>query len=244
MYALCHRCGGELPVGDSPAAGDNTAFCPHCGAPQLLLSDYTEPLSTGAEDGDLAAGASTGALPPPRPNLIDWRLALRSAACVAAVGAVLSALAAGVPGVLPISTVWTISASLTTLALYQRWRPLALMNAGVGAKIGILVGITLAFFLGATLSAGMVIARFGLHNMANFDLETAQSFHALKLRMDEVAQSRPGSPPFAIPIDSLESRTAMSLLSYGLGLVGILAVSTFGGALGGLLRTRRFTPKL
>jgi hypothetical protein len=238
MRELCHRCGGELPVGESPAAGDNSAFCPHCGAPQLLLSDYSEPLSTGAE-----AGASTGALPPPRPNLIDWQLALRSAAFVAAVGAVLSAIAAGVPGVLLISTVWTVSASLTTLALYQRRRPLALMNAGVGAKIGILVGIVVVFFLGATLSAGMVVARFGLHNMANFDTETAQTFQNLKQRMNEVAAAHPGSPPISLPIDTAEFRAAISLLGYGMVLFGIFVVSIFGGALGGLLRTRRFLPK-
>jgi hypothetical protein len=243
MQEFCHRCGGELPVGDSPTTGGTSAFCPHCGAPQLLLSDYTEPLSTGTEAA-LAAGTSTGALPPPRPNPIDWRTALGAAAFVAAIGAVLSAIAAAVPGVLFLSTVWTISASLTTLALYQRRRPLALMNAGVGVKIGILVGVLVAFFLGGTLSAGMALARFGLHNMAGFDADTAQAFSTLKARMNEVAASRPGTPPISLPIDTLEFRTAMSLLGYGMGLLGILLVSTLGGALGGLLRTRRLSPKV
>jgi hypothetical protein len=243
MHELCHRCGGELPSGDSPANRGNSAFCPHCGAPQLRLSDYTEPLSTGPET-NLAGGPSTGALPPPRPNPIDWRMALAAAAFVAAVSAALNAIAAAVPGVLYISTVWTISASLTVLALYQRRRPLALMNARVGAKIGILVGAVLVFFLAATLSAGMFIARFGLHNLAIFDAETAQMYQTLKLRMDQVAASRPGSPAVTLPFDSPEFRTAFALLGYGVDLFGVLLVSICGGALGGLLRTRRLTPKV
>ena len=93
---------------------------------------------------------------------------MRISVIVAAVAAVLGLVAAKVPTISPLSTIWVISASLTTLALYQRRRPLATMNAGVGAKIGILVGVVLVVFLGAALSAGMVVARYGLHAMAGF----------------------------------------------------------------------------
>jgi len=238
MRQTCHRCCGELSESNASASESRSPFCPHCGAPQLLLSDYTEPLSTGAE---LPAGASTGALPPPRPNQIDWRIAIQIAAIVAAVGAGLSLLAASLPNTSPLSTIWVLSASLTTLAMYQRRRPLATMNAGVGAKIGILVGLALVFFLGAALSAGMATARYKLHSMAAFDAETAK---ALKMQIDQLAATRPIPPDSLALINSPEFRGAMMLTGFGLALGGVFLISIFGGAVGGLLRTRRFNPKV
>lgn len=238
MRAICHRCGGELSGSDSPSADGLAPFCAHCGAPQLLLSDYSEPLSTGA---DLSAGASTGTLPPPRPNQIDWRIAIRIASVVAAVGAVLSLVAAKLPNTSPLSTVWVISASLTTVAMYQRRRPNALMNAGVGAKIGTLVGIALVVFLGMALATGMAVARYGLHSMAGFDAETAK---ALKLQIDQLAATRPIPPDSLTLLNSPEFRAAIWLSGFGIVFSGVFLISVFGGAVGGLLRTRRFTPKL
>jgi hypothetical protein len=238
MGEYCHRCGGELSAFNASASESRSPFCPHCGAPQLLLSDYTEPLSTGAGS---PAGTSTGTLPPPRPNQIDWRTAVRIAAIVAAVGAGLSLLAARVPIASPLGTIWVVSASMTTLAMYQRRRPLATMNAGVGAKIGILVGLALVLFLGAALSAGMVFARYRLHSLSGFDADMAK---ALKMQLDQLAATRP------IPLDSLalinspEFRAAIMLTGFGIALGGVFVISIFGGALGGLLRTRRFTPKI
>ena len=237
MQAICHRCGGELTDERSPAGALPPAFCPHCGAPQLLLSDYTEPLSTGTE----VTGASTGTLPPPRPNQIDWRLAIRIAAIVAAVGAALSLIAAKVPNISPLSTVWVVSASLTTLAMYQRRRPLALMNAGIGAKFGVLVGLALIFFLGAAMSFGVVVARYKLHAMSSFDAETAK---ALKAQIDQLAATRPVPPDSLALINSPEFRAAMMLIGFGIAFGGVFLISVFGGAVGGLLRTRRLAPKL
>jgi ABC-type antimicrobial peptide transport system permease subunit len=237
MREFCHRCGGELSDDPSPATGGRSPFCPHCGAPQLLLSDYTEPLSTGAE---LPAGASTGTLPPPRPNQIDWRVAISIAAIVAAVGAGLSLLAARLPNTSALSTIWVISASLTTLAMYQRKRPLATMNAGVGAKIGVVVGLAMLFFLGAALSVGMAVARYKLHSMSGFDADVAKT---LKMQIDQLAATRPVPPDSLELINSPEFRAAMMLTGFGIALGGVFLISVFGGAVGGLLRTRRFSPK-
>lgn len=211
-------------------------FCPHCGAPQLLLSDYAEPLSTGTEEAVFPVATSTGNLPPPRPNQIDWKLALRSATIVAGIAVVLSAIGAKIPNVSPISTIWIISSSLTTLALYQRRRPLASMNAGIGAKIGILVGITLVFALGAALSVGTVIARFSLHAMGGFDSDTAR---AMKLQIDQVSATRPIPAESMALINSLQFRTTMMLAGFGIVLFFVFLISIFGGAVAGLLRTRR-----
>lgn len=237
MHEICHRCGGELPAVGFASDG-RSPFCPHCGSPQLLLSDYTEPLSTGIEVA--ATGASTGTLPPPRPNQVDWQMALRGSVIVGAIASFLSVVAARIPNVSVVSSVWIVSASLTTLALYQRRRPLASMNAGVGAKIGILVGITLAFFLAATLSTGLVVARFVLHNLSGFDAEIAM---AMKLQLQQLAAARPIPPDSLALINSLQFRATMMLTTFGIILFAILLISIFGGAIGGMLRTRRFSPK-
>lgn len=237
MREFCHRCGGELSDSNASASEARSPFCPHCGAPQLLFSDYTEPLSTGAE---LPAGASTGALPPPRPNQIDWRIAIRIAGIVALVGSGLCLLSARLPNVSPLSTIWVLSASLTTLAMYQRRRPMATMSAGVGAKIGIVVGLALVFFLAAALSAGMTAARYSLHAMSGFDAKTAKMF---KMQLDQLAATRPVPPDSLALINSPEFRAAIMLIGFGIALGGVFLLSVFGGAVGGLLRTRRFNPK-
>jgi hypothetical protein len=239
MRETCHRCGGDLPNAEATSEG-RSLFCPHCGAPQLLLSDYTEPLSTGLEPAANAGAPSTGTLPPPRPNRIDWPMALRSALFVSAIAAVLSVIAARVPNFSPVGSVWVVSSSLTTLALYQRRRPLAPMNAGVGARIGLLVGITLVVFLAGTLSAGLSIARYGLHSMASFDADMAV---AMKAQIDQLAASRSIPADTLAIISSLQFRAAMMLCSFSLILFAVLLISIFGGAVGGLLRTRRYGGK-
>ena len=235
MPEFCHRCGGEL---HALASDGRLPFCPHCGAPQLLLSEYSEPLSTASSAA--FSGPSAGTLPPPRPNHVDWNMALGSSAIVGAVAAVLSAISARNPNLSPVSTIWIVSASLTTLAIYQRRRPLASMNAGVGAKIGMLVGIVLAVFLGAMLAIGMVLARYVLHSLSGFDADLAQ---AMKAQVQQLAASRPVPPESLALINSLQFRTTMMLTGVGLVLFFVVLISVFGGAVGGLLRTRRIGTK-
>ena len=79
MHEFCHRCGGELPAGSG-----ESPFCPHCGTPQLFLALENQSVETGGEPAD--GTASTGTLPPPRPQQVDWKTAIRSAALVAGIG--------------------------------------------------------------------------------------------------------------------------------------------------------------
>ncbi len=87
MQQHCHRCGGELSEGD-----EVTSFCPHCGAPQLYLPEYDRPSVAAELD-------STGAPPPPHPQVVDWKTAIRCAAVVAGIAAALTVLAMGLPGI-------------------------------------------------------------------------------------------------------------------------------------------------
>jgi hypothetical protein len=165
MPEHCHRCGGELPASDGVSP-----FCPHCGSPQIYLQDYEE--QSGAE------ADTTGATPPPRPQHVEWKTAIRCAALVAGVAAVLGLVETRVPLVSPLTWMWTISGSILTLALYQKRRPLAWMDAGVGARIGAVVGLTLVAFFAVTIAINGVIGRYGLHNTAASDAQLTEALRA------------------------------------------------------------------
>ena len=140
MQESCHRCGAELPEGSG-----ESPFCPHCGSPQLTLSLENQSAETGGEAAPGAIGAATtGTLPPPSPRQVEWKTAIRCAAAVAAIGALLCLGAMRVQVLSPVSLLWVMSASLITMGLYQRQRPTAWMDVNIGARIGVVVGLCLA----------------------------------------------------------------------------------------------------
>ena len=152
MQEHCHRCGGELSSGD-----EGTSFCPHCGAPQLYLPEYDRPSVAAELD-------STGAPPPPHPQVVDWKTAIRCAAVVAGIAAALTVLAMGLPGIPALGTIgtfWTLTGAMTAVAFYQRRRPLAKMDVRVGARIGFTTGLALVAFITVAMAAAGVVARFG-----------------------------------------------------------------------------------
>lgn len=224
MHDFCHRCGGELLASDGV-----TPFCPHCGSPQLYLQEYEE--QTGAPEAN-----TTGTLPPPNPRQVEWKTAIRCALLVAAVAAGLTLIATRVEAVSLLSWMWTISASLTTLALYQRRRPLAWMDAGIGARIGVMAGVVLIAFLAVAGAAGGLVARFVLHNMAAFDMQLTQMMHA---QIEKAAAASPTPPELRQFLYSPEVRAGMMIAGFAM-VAGLLVVlSTLGGAVSGLLRMRR-----
>jgi hypothetical protein len=224
MHEYCHRCGGEL----SASAGDSP-FCPHCGSPQIYLQDYEEQ-SNGAE------GDTTGAMPPPRPQQVEWKTAIRCALLVAVVAAVLSVLSARVQLVSPLTWLWTISGSMITLALYQKRKPLAWMDAGIGARIGVVVGLALVSCLAVAMAGAGLVARFGLHNMAGFDAELTQALHA---QVEKAAATTPEPPDVVRFLYSPEVRAGIMLAGFAMVSGVLLVLSTVGGALGGFMRMRR-----
>jgi hypothetical protein len=224
MHEFCHRCGGELPEirGESP-------FCPHCGSPQLFLPDYEE--QTGSAD-----ATTTGAAAPPHPQRVEWKTAIRCAVLVAGVAALLSLVSAKVQLVSPLTWLWTVSGSLITLALYQKRRPQAWMDAGVGARIGVVVGLALMASFAIAMSAAGLVARYGMHSMAGFDTQLTEMLHA---QIQKAAATAPEPPEVLRFLYSPEVRAGMMLAGFAM-LSGFLVVlSTVGGAVGGFLRTRR-----
>ena len=233
MQEYCHRCGEEL-------AGDK-AFCPHCGAPQLTLALEQQSIETSGEGAD---AASTGAMPPPRPRApgsVDWRVAIRYALLVAAVGAALSLAAVKVDILSLPSLLWLMSASMITLGLYQKRLPAARIDAGIGARIGLMVGLCMALGLAASMAGWGLVERYALHGMGSFDAQmVAQMAQAeQQLQQRAAAQQTPIPPELAGLIRSPEFRAAAMLAGYAMLAALLMVLSAIGGAFGGLLRTRR-----
>ena len=224
MHEYCHRCGGELPASDGVSP-----FCPHCGSPQIYLHDHES-------QGGPTESSTTGAVPPPKPQQVEWKTAIRCALLVAGVAAVLSVISAKVQLVSPLSWLWTISGSMITLALYQKRRPLAWMDAGVGARIGVVVGLTLVSCLAVAMAGAGLVARFGLHSMAGFDAELTQTLHA---QVEKAAATTPQPPEMVRFLYSPEVRAGIMLAGFAMVSGVLLVLSTVGGALGGFMRMRR-----
>ena len=219
MQQLCHRCDGEL------GSGEASPFCPHCGAPQIYLSEAPGANSPASDD-------STGVLPPPPPQQVEWKTAILCAILVALIAAVLSVLSTKIPAFSFVSWLWTVSASVVALGIYQRRRPQARMDATVGARIGIVVGFTLITSIGISMAIAGLVARFGLHSMGAFDAE-------LRAQIDKAASASPQPAEVMRYIYSPEFKAGMMLAGFSMVAGLVVVMSTVGGAVGGLLRTRR-----
>jgi hypothetical protein len=204
-------------------------FCPHCGSPQIYLQDYEQ--QSGGVEAD-----TTGAIPPPRPQQVEWKTAIRCAALVAGVAAGLSLVSQRVQVVSFLSTLWTISGSMIALALYQRRRPLAWMDAGVGARIGLVVGLALVACLGIAGGVGGLVARYGLHSLSGFDAELTQTVHD---SFEKASAMAPQPPEVKRLWFSPEFRAGLMLFGFGMISTFLLILSTVGGAVGGFMRMRR-----
>jgi hypothetical protein len=224
MPEHCHRCGGELPASDGVSP-----FCPHCGSPQIYLQDYEE--QSGASEAD-----TTGTNPPPRPQQVEWKTAIRCASVVAGVAAVLSLVGARVPLVSPLTWLWTISGSILTLALYQKRRPLAWMDARIGARIGLVVGLALVVGFGVVMAISGLVGRYGLHNMALEDAQLTTSIHETFEKMVAISPDLSQIRGFWY---SSEFRAGMMLAGFGVMSGILLVLSTVGGAMSGFMRMRR-----
>lgn len=251
MYPSCHRCHAELPGSahlPSRSGEDAALFCPHCGAPQLCLPDHMRldpPAAPAADPGTL----TTGSLPPPRrpgfpPNRIDWRVALRSSAIVAAVSAALGVASLYFTFLSFAYFVWTIGGAIVALGLYARSRPQARMDTGVGLRIGSLTGLIMIAFLGVVFSLTGLVARFATHSMTGFDAQLTQQMAVLEQQM-KLSVAQQNRPPdveqklaeFVDFLNTPEARTGITLAGVGIQACFILLVATGGGGFAGRMRS-------
>jgi len=253
MYRICHRCHRELPgtgshpgsaygvVGSAASDDEHALFCPWCGAPQLLLPEHMR--------AEVEAGVpanTTGTVPPPRPQTVDWAVIL---GCVAPVAVATAALeAAGSVSNLAsfLGTLCVLGGPGIVLGLYRARRPLARIDGRVGLRVGLLTGLMMVGALGITLASAGMVERFGLHRMGGFDevftkqltqsqqasLQMAQQLSGTSL--DEAAQKRQMQY-----VTSPEFRAANALGILFTGEAFLLLLTTALGGFAGLLQTRR-----
>lgn len=231
MFRFCHRCAEELPSGAAQAV-----FCPHCGAPQLYLQEQQKEQQQEHGSILLETAAPTGAPPPPLPRAVDWKAAMVCGAAVAGMAALLSVASAGFPAVTVLNWLWILSASMTTLALYQKRRPLAAMNGRIGARIGLMTGLTLVAFIGVAMAIAGLMARFVLHSMSGFDAKLAEQMH---LQMDHALATNPPPKEMFSFFYSPEFSAGMMLTGIAMVAVIVIVLSAISGAAGGAMRTRQ-----
>lgn len=242
MVRVCHRCHAELPgevlgqaSGVSAASDeDHALFCPRCGAPQILLPEYmrTEVATTAAE-------STTGAVPPPRPQLVEWTVVLKYAVAVAVATAVFAVAGLALPVASFLNTLCILGGSGIVLGLYRSRRPLARIDGRVGLRVGLLTGMAMVVAMGIALAATGVVERFGLHSMAGFDLAVAHLHGQMLEQLN--AQGQPPEAERMIRgwLSAPEFQAGLLLFYLAVSAGFVVLLTTIGGGLTGLLQTRR-----
>ncbi len=249
MQLPCHRCHGELPsepVGSMQSNDDILLFCPRCSAPQLLLPEHLQ----SEKD---SRSATTGATPPPRldgadPRQIEWRVVLQAAGFVACIVALLRLLGLRFDLFNMFWFFWLVSGPGVTLNSYVRRRPMAWMNARVGLRVGVVTGLLMLAAVSVCVGGAGVVQRYGLHDMAQADEQTASETKAMQVRVQAWMQQQNVDPEtqknYAAVINSPlmispEMRAGSTLAGYGLAGLLLLLLCGGVGSLTGMLRGAR-----
>jgi hypothetical protein len=209
-------------------------FCTQCGAPQVLLS---EELLTQVEAQNKPDAAGADAVAGPRdPRSLVWAGAIRCAALAGAVTAGLMCLSILLPPVELLALLWAVVSPVIVLGLFQARFPLVPITTGFGARLGLLTGISITVVLGVFNTAKLLVARYGIHAMGEFDKQLSANMDQLRAQ----AMTQPGTPMLSW-INALqvpEFRAGLILMSVAM-LTGILlVVTTAGGAFAGFARSR------
>jgi hypothetical protein len=214
---LCIRCRLSLEKN-----GDGTlVYCPHCGAPQVRLS---EELCTQAEV-QLKGEPEAVAPPPMDPAATRWNSLIVYSAVTAAV------LCLFVVVLPPLA----LLAPAIVLAVYAARHRMATITTGLGASVGLVCGVFLSLGLMLMETAGLLVLRLGTHGTNEFD--TYLSNALVQTRAQMMAQ---GGADGARYIDRMmtvpEFRVGMFLAMMSFVVVVLMVASALSGALAGYLR--------
>ena len=150
MEKACHRCGTSVSREDT--------FCPTCGAPQLNFDlSSQEPSEPGSEPQTT----------PQRPGQVNWRDAIGASITVALPAGILCGLPMLSSGLL----LWVMGGASLVILLYKKKRPMSLLNARSGFRIGSLTGLVIAYVSVAVEAIYSVVQRFPMHGGATIDRE-------------------------------------------------------------------------
>lgn len=222
MDHTCHQCGREIEEGNP--------FCRNCGAPQIRIPDLDEPAAppmppeTPGEVQPAAQPVVLAHVPPPPPPGLDWSHALPAAGWA---GAMLA-----VAWLIPYLGyfLWIIAGGAIAVALYRRRVPDTVLTPADGARIGAVCGL----FGFAGFAGLMAIGLLFLRGSTKFREMLQQS-------MQQAAAGNP-DPKAQEVLAWMTSPTGLALMVtivMVIFLVGFLALSSAGGAIGAKLFKRK-----
>lgn len=226
----CVRCGGELPARDN----EGLLFCPHCGAAQLMLPEHLRVVTE-----DMPGASTTGMVPPPRPQVVDWRAVLQSAGLIGGVAAVLMALGMLVDVLQAVGTLWVVLSGLTAAWLYGRLRPTLPMNARVGVRVGVVAGLASVSLAGIVLMVGGLVDRFALHRGAELDDWVTKGIAVGVAALNQPGMNQPLNAQLLGILQSPEGRAGYMLMNFALDALFLVGVAAVAGAVAGTMASRR-----
>lgn len=147
MPYACHKCGSTIEEG--------TAFCPHCGAPQIRVAipaaipNEDSPAFIPGTPAEMQPPAEPVPLHsiamPPLPGSIHWRAALSTIGIAGAI--------TGLASLLPLGILWVIAGGILVVVLYRKRHPEAWpLTSGSGAKLGAATGL-IAYLIFSIIAA-------------------------------------------------------------------------------------------
>lgn len=225
MERLCHRCSTPLREDDP--------FCPHCGAPQLVVEPADSSLAQ--QPAVQFRGQGQGG--------VQWRAAIACALLVAIPVGLLSALTRT-------SFFFVLAGGFAAIALYRR-RTSATTDGRIGWRVGAILGAASAFLASAAWAAQLVVERYVLHNGAAIDkLFNAAAQQEVDYWMKASAQQGPQPPEVMRAMKSVadfmlspDGHAASQLTTAVVMSISMVLFAAIGGAIAGrVLAVHRRVP--
>jgi hypothetical protein len=219
MEHPCHQC--------SATVEDGTAFCKHCGAPQIRIMGEeraTQSLPPGTPAEIQHEPVSRAGTAPATALGIDWSQAVPAAA--------LAGFFLAIAWVIPLLgfLLWLIVGGVLGTAMYRRRVPRATLTPGLGARVGAVTGL---------FGFGVFAVLFGLELLAT---RGSGHFRQMLQQIIEQAAARNADPRAQQAIQQMMTPAGLALLVtivLVVFLAAFLALSSIGGALGAWLLGKR-----
>lgn len=221
MELLCHRCGNALHEGET--------FCPHCGAPQLVV-DTSEPMGSPQQ----------AQRPGPDPSRVQWRIAITYAVLLAIPVGLLSAFAG-------MSSLFVIAGGFGAIAIYRK-RTEAFTDGSIGWRVGAILGAAAASIATLTDGVRLLVERYVLHHGGEIDSQFAsvaqqladQALHSNGEAMQQAPQLIHNWAAFWL---SPDGHAAIQLLTAFMVSSGMILFAATGGAIAGRILSARPRPQ-
>ena len=238
MEHPCYRCHADIP--------ESTAFCPHCGAPQIRVAipesqepeqlpalETARPSALAAPPAPWVNGASANL---PLPGQVLWSVVWKEALLCGVGAAVLFVVT--VPALRMGAVIWMLAAGVFTVRLYRRRAPGMGITQGMGMRLGALAGL----FGSLTNAATSIVSFLALRNSGDFH-------HAMEEQM-QIQMAGNSDPRVQRMMQSLldfmsTPQGAATMIAIFLVIFGaiFIVLSAAGGALGASFSGHRSGPR-